>query len=108
MSQISITSIEEFDEITLNLLNSLNRIREIFYMDKKTMDDILTNPKVWSGRAKDKTDEKFREFSSYYDPITESLENFIKFLAETSEKYKEFESSVQRSADNNAANLNVN
>lgn len=108
MSKIVITSTEEFDEITLKLNDSLNRIREIFDEDKRTMDDILTNPSVWSGRARNKTDEKFQEFSSYYPSITESLENFVRFLAETSEKYKAFEASVDRSIENNEVNLNVN
>ena len=59
MSQISITSTEEFDDITLKLLESLNRIRDIFNEDKIAMNDVLTNPKVWSGRAKNKMEEKY-------------------------------------------------
>lgn len=108
MSKISITSTEEFDAITTSLNDSLNRIKDIFNEDNKTMNQLLSDPKKWSGKAKNKTQEKFSEFSSYYPSITESLENFVKFLAETSENYKAFEASVDRSIDQNDMNLDVN
>ncbi len=108
MSTISITNSDEFDDVVLKLNDSLNRIRDLFDQDSRTMSDLLDDPRVWSGKAKNKTEEKYREFSSYYPSITESLENFIVFLAQTSEAYKELEQSVNRSIENNFDGLMVN
>jgi len=108
MSTISITNSVEFDDVVLKLNDSLNRIRDIFNEDGRTMADLLDDPRTWSGKAKNKTEEKYREFASYYPSITESLENFIVFLANTSESYKALEQSIDRSAEENASNLTVN
>lgn len=106
--RLSITSIEEFDEITNNLLNSLNRINTLFGNEKKDVQVFFDNPKAWSGKAKEKAMEKYGLLSNSYPSITESLNNYVQFLVNTSNNYKKFEMETNRSLENNSSDLNVN
>ena len=106
--RLSITSIEEFDEITNNLLNSLNRINALFGKEKQDVKMFFDNPRSWSGKAKDKAMEKYELLSGSYPSITESLNNFVKFLVNASNSYKKFEMETNRSIESNSNTLNVN
>ncbi len=105
---VSITSIQEFDDITNNLNDSLNRIRLLFDEEGKSISMLFENPNSWSGKAKESAKEKYTDLSSMYPSITESLENFVRFLVTTSVKYKQFETSVNNDIETNISNLDVN
>ena len=108
MSNITITSIEEFEESVNKLNGYLNEMRDLFNEEHKSILEVLDNPRSWSGNARNKASDKYTELSNMYPQITESLENFIKFLANTAENYKAFEQSVISNMDNNSTSLDVN
>ncbi len=106
--RISITNLDEFDDVVNNLNSILNRIRDLFDEENKTMDTILNNPRAWSGKARDAADDKYKQFSQVYPSVTQSLENFVRFLGTTASNYRAFEMSVNKNIDNLSDNLNVN
>ena len=108
MSNITITSIEEFEESVNKLNDYLNEIRDLFNEENKSINEVLSNPRAWSGSARNKAGDKYVELSNMYPQITESLENFVKFLATTAENYKAFEQSVIRNLDDHSDILDVN
>ena len=105
---VTITSINEFDTIVNNLNNSLNRIKELFGEEQKGINSFLENPQSWSEKAKNKASEKYSEISDMYPSITQSLDNFVSFLVNTSASYKRFEQEVNNNIDSNETMLDVN
>ena len=108
MSNITITSTEEFEDSVNKLNGYLNEIRDLFNEENKSINEVLSNPHAWSGNARNTASDKYTELSNMYPQITESLENFIRFLATTVENYKEFEQSVITNLENNSDTLDVN
>ena len=106
--QISITSIEEFDKIVENLNNELNKIKESFDSESNNMKKILDNKEVWSGKARDKANEKYEKMTNIYPKVTQSLENYVSFLKDTSNRYKELEKSTNDAIEKYSNELNVN
>ena len=107
-THISITSIEEFDTIVNNLDNCLKSISNSFNTESKSINNLLENPEVWSGKAKDKAYDKYTELSSVYSPVSESLTNYVNFLKDVSNNYKVFESSLNQKMETYDSELNVN
>ena len=103
-----ITSIAEFDSVVVDLNNSLNRLKNLFGEETKSLKMFLTNDSSWNGKAKSKANEKYEEISNMYPSITQSLDNFISFLVNTSEKYKQFEQSLNTDVETNKEDLDVN
>ena len=107
-SKISITSIEDFDKIVSNLKTCLNNIKVSFEDETKSINTLMDNPTYWSGKSRDKAYEKYDTMSNMYPKVEESLQNYINFLEDTSNRYKELEESTNSALENYSDELNVN
>ena len=103
-----ISSIEQFDSIVNNLNNSISRIKDIFNEEKNGANTIFNSSDVWKGKAQESAASKYNEMSSNYQSVTQTLENFVKFLSTASSSYKAFDNSVNRNIEDNLSSLNVN
>ena len=103
-----LTNINEFDNMVTNLNNSLNRINTLFHEEQTNINNVFSNPNSWKGRAQTKATEKYSEITNMYPSITKSLKNFISFLNNTSNKYKEFTATTNRNVEDNLESLDVN
>ena len=107
-TKINITSTDEFDSSVERLNNILNKMRESFDLETKSLNELFNNSEAWRGNSRDAANEKYQELSSMYPSICASLENYISFLVDTSNNFKEFEESVNNNLENNTDTLNVN
>jgi hypothetical protein len=107
-TRISIHSIEDFDRIVSNLNNCLNNIKQSFDIESKSMNEIFDDPKSWSGKSRDKANEKYEIITKVHPNVIESLQNFVTFLEDTSNRYKELEKSTNDAIDKYSEELNVN
>jgi phage-related protein len=105
---LKITKINDFDDVINNINGSINRIRNLFDEEEKSVNIFLENPHAWSGNAKDSAGEKYAELSSTHPTIIESLDNFINFLVNTSSNYKLLNESILSDIENKIDNLDVN
>jgi hypothetical protein len=105
---VTLTDINAFDNIITNLNNSLNRINDNFSEEQAGVNSVLGNSNSWSGRAQTKAQEKYTEITNMYPSIIASLTNFINFLQDTSNNYKEFEKEINDNIEQNLDSLNVN
>ena len=107
-TQVQINSIEEFDDVTNILHTSIKRIEDNFNLEKNKMMKLNGDKNVLSSKSQRSLNEKYIQLNELYPSIVESLNNFAKFLNETSANYKAFERSTNQSVEQNLSNLNVN
>ena len=97
----------QFSNIITSIEKSTNRIKEIF-------DNVDTNmakvngTEIWSGKAQEEFINKYKELSSFYEVINDSLNQYVNFMKTTLSNYVALENKINSDADNNSATLNVN
>lgn len=107
MSKIIITDINRFESIVSKLESSFPEFEELFRMQDANYNNI-DGTDVWKSDTQGVVSSKYVELSKNYEPIKETLLNYIKYLKITLENYKKFESTVNNSIEQNLDNLNVN
>ena len=107
LSNITITNSLEFEQIIKNLKESLDRMKDCFNSETNLMKKI-DNTEIWTGEVQSIVYSKYMEISKCYDPVVESLSIYIKFLETVINNYKNEESAINRSVENNLENLDVN
>lgn len=107
MSKIIITDTNRFESIVSELESSFPEFEELFRMQNDNYNTI-NGTDVWKSDTQEVVSSKYVELSKNYEPIKETLMNYIKYLKITVENYKNFESTVDSSIEQNLDNLNVN
>lgn len=107
MSKVVITDSSKFEIIVQELEKSIPRIGDIFIKETNEFDKI-NDTDTWSGETQQVIYQKYQELTKNYEPIKESLENYVKFLKVSLENYKKFEDSLNNMMENNNESLNVN
>lgn len=107
MSKTIIKDASSFEAIINNLEDSLKTIYEIFERQDGNFNQ-MNDKEVWDDDIETIMFDKYKTLSKNYQPICESLTNYIKFLKITLENYKVFESQMNKNIENNLDNLNVN
>ena len=107
-TKISITNIDDFDNSVIRLNDLLNKIRGLFDLETKSLNELFNNSEAWRGNSRDAANEKYQELSSMYPSICTSLENYVSFLRDTAINYRELEESVNNDIETNNDMLNVN
>ena len=107
-TKTSITNINDFDNSVIKLNEILNKIKDLFGEETKSVNELFNNSESWSGGSRDVANEKYQELSSMYPSICASLENYVAFLKDTATNYRTFEESVNSDIEANNDMLNVN
>ena len=106
-SYIEIVSPEEMQEAIKQLKGSLRVLNDVFSSQKNNVERI-NKTDVWSGAAAEAMYEKYKQLNANYDPITYSIDLYIKFLEKTLEDYNRLIQEQNRNIDAMAENLDVN
>lgn len=107
MSKEVITDSNKFEEIINNLEASLPNIKSIFDSQSANYERI-NETDAWSGKTQQIIYQKYRDLTKNYEPILNSLNNYVKFLKITIENYKNYETSLNSSIEDNEENLKAN
>lgn len=107
MSKIIITNSKEFERIINELEYTIPDIENSFKLQDRNF-SMIDGTDSYRGNCQESISNKYREFKKNYDPIQETLRNYIKFLKITLNNYKEYESTIDKTIENNLENLNVN
>ena len=107
MANVVITDTNKFESIIKELENTLPTIEDVFASQNNNFRTI-DGTDVWKGATQEVISGKYDDLSKNYEPICESLRNYIKFLKITVSNYKNYENTVDRSIEENETELNVN
>ncbi len=107
MTKIVITDINKFESIISKLENSFPEFDELFRMQDSNYKTI-NETDIWKGETSKVIACKYNELSRNYEPIKETLLNYIKYLKITVANYKNFEKMVDKSIEQNSDNFTVN
>ena len=103
---IVITDTNRFESIVSELERTLPDIEDVFkYQDKNFK--MIDGTDSWKGSTQMVISDKYLELKKNYEPINESLRNYIKYLKITVENYKKYEHMVDKSVNENDDNLNI-
>ncbi len=107
MSKIIIKDSNKYLAIVQDIEKSIDRMSQTFSYSNKNMDYIDEN-NIWVGKTKDVVVDKYSNFKKNIPTVLESLNNYVRFLKDTLDKYEKLESSYRKDLDLNQDNLNVN
>ena len=107
MANVVITDTDRFESIVTELENTLPAIEDVFASQNNNY-KIIDGTDVWKGSTQEVISNKYDDLSKNYEPICESLRNYIKFLKITVSNYKNYENTVDKTIENNETELNVN
>jgi uncharacterized protein YukE len=97
----------KFSNIIMSMEKSSNRIKEIFDKVNSNMETI-NGTDIWSGKTQEEFSKKYKELSSNYDVINDSLSKYIQFMKTTLDNYVALENKIGNDADRNNNTLDVN
>ena len=106
-SGILITSYEQFEQVIQTIEGSYNKIKDIFSKEKNNK-EVINKTEVWTGKAQEAMYDKYAMLAENFEPITYSLNVYIKFLKKTLEDYKKADQAISDNINKIAENLNVN
>ena len=107
MSKVVITDTNRFESIIGDLENTLRTIEDVFASQNNNYRTI-DGTDVWKGETQEVISNKYDDLTKNYEPICDSLRNYIKFLKITVSNYKNYENTVDKTIENNETELNVN
>ena len=107
MSKVVITDTNRFESIIGDLENTLPTIEDVFASQNNNYRTI-DGTDVWKGETQEVISNKYDDLTKNYEPICDSLRNYIKFLKITVSNYKNYENTVNKTIENNETELNVN
>ena len=106
-SYIEIKNPAELQEAINQLKSSLKVLNDIFSSQKNNVERI-GGTDVWSGTSADALRNKYKQLNANYDPISYSIDLYIKFLEKTLEDYNRLVQEQSKNIDAMAENLDVN
>ena len=104
---IEIKSYSDYESVINSFEQVLNNITDIFDKQDNEMKKI-NKTEVWTSITQEELCNKYNELSKQYEGIKLSLENYINFMKNTLNNYKEAEKSLNNSLNQNTDNLDVN
>lgn len=107
MTKVIIKDTARFEAIINDLERTIPEFESAFEMQNKNYDTI-DSTNSWTGDTQKIITNKYNDLKRNYEPIKESLTNYVKYLKVTVENYKRFEEMVDNSIDDNDSNLDVN
>ena len=94
-------SINSFEIDVKKVEEKLNNITNI-------MKEIDGQNETWKSKVGTKVHEKYTEIEKKFEEINKELNNYQTFLKTTLEDYKREENKLEKSIEDNSANLDVN
>ena len=70
--------------------------------------DTINDTDIWTGLAQSNFSSKYKELSSNYETINNSLNIYINFMKQTVKDYKQHESQTMTNMETNNIQLDVN
>ncbi len=107
MNEILITDSSQFENVIQNFEKSLAKIKEIFANERRNNEEINATD-TWTSSTQEVIYRKQKELEENFTPIEEGLELYISFMRKTLEDYKKLEQTINRNAENNNFQLDVN
>lgn len=107
MAKIIIKDTDKFETIIAELEKTIPAFESAFEIQNNNYNTI-DGTESWTGETQRIVISKYNELKRNYEPIKESLINYIKYLKITVENYKKFEKTVDETIDDNDGNLDVN
>lgn len=107
MHDIYISDSEKFEEIVTILEGTIPNIEDIFNNQNNNFKTI-DGTESWKGDTQRVISSKYSDLSKNYNPIVDTLRNYIKYLKITINNYKNLENEINKAANENEDNLNVN
>ena len=106
-NRIFIANSDSFEASIKSFEESFKKICEIFENQDKNMEQI-NSTEVWTGIVQKSIYEKYIEMKNSYPVIEESLNTYIDFMKKVLTDYRRAENEIDRNAEINASELNVN
>lgn len=106
-SIIEIKNPLEIQEAINQLKGSLNTLKDIFAKQKNNVERI-NETQVWSGDASKIVYRKYAMLNNNYDPITYSIDLYIKYLEKVLEDYRRMDIEIGKNLDAASDALDVN
>ncbi len=106
-NRIFIANSDSFETSIMVFEESLKKISDIFENQNKNMEQI-NGTEIWTGMVQKSIYEKYIEMKNNYPTIEESLKAYIDFMKKVLMDYKRAENEIDRNAEINASELNVN
>lgn len=107
MSKIIITDSTQFEDVIRVFEQSLPKIKDIF-SNQRTNAEQINATSTWTSETQKVMYEKYKLLENNFEPIEESIQLYINFMRKTLEDYKAVEEHINRMAENNSNELNVN
>ncbi len=106
-SIIEIKNPLELQEAINQMKESLSKLRDIFSKQKNNVERI-NETQVWSGDAAKIVYRKYLMLNNNYDPITYSIDLYIKYLEKVLEDYRRMDIEISKNIDSATDALDVN
>lgn len=107
MSKIIITNSTQFEDVIRAFEQSLPKIKEIFASERENAEKI-NETSTWTSETQKVMYNKYKMLEKNFEPIEESIQLYINFMKKTLEDYKAVEAHIDKMAENNSFELNVN
>lgn len=107
MNQIVITDSAQFEDVINTIEKTLPKIHDIFENEKRNTEEI-NGTSTWTSETQKVIYEKLKLLQNNYDPIDDSLRIYLNFLKKTLQDYKNIEAHIEKSAEANNFQLDVN
>lgn len=106
MSKIVLKNENEFEDSIKKLNNIKEEIDKILELQNKEIDKI-NDTRVWTSDAERALYSKYNSLKNNYTDIDDSLNNYIKFMETTLDKYRGIDTQRNTNIDDNQNELNV-
>ena len=97
----------EFESLINLFEKSANNIKSVFDKEKANVENI-NGTDVWTGDTQKVIYDKHVLLQKNFDPIVEALDYYVKFMRKVLSDYKALEQNINKNAEMNNEELNIN